>query len=275
MTAVALAAILLSTSPAAADPCARRLPGPPRPASFATGDADFASTPAACPHTAASVAGRGTALVDTPDFYGTLLGEVVASGAWAREPDSGWWLTASVAALEWRFAQNATIAAARTDLGPATIAGHFASFESRRVRVAPLLRALLPTGTRFLHAVRGGLEPGLAAAIDPGLGLRATAGLSTPIAATVLGDRELWDAAGRASADLAWAPWSWFEVAAGLDLRAGNHPDGALESVSAAAALRFAVWRGLTMDLAGVLPLAGVDRTDLRVLLGAGWTFGS
>ncbi len=264
--------LLFAARSASADPCERRLPGPPRPAAFGTGDADFGSTPAACPHFAASLAGRGTALVDTPDFYGTLLGEVVAGGAYAFGDDL--WLTASITAVEWRFAQSATIAATQTDLGPATLAAHFTSVEADRVRVAPFLRALLPTGTRYRYAVRGGVEPGLAAAVDPGAGLRATAGLSTPVAATVLGDRELWDAAGRLSADLAWAPWTWFEGAAGFELRAGNHPDGALESVSAAAALRFAPWRSLGLDLAGVLPLAGSDRTDLRVLLGANWIFG-
>src|SRR5262245_24949323 len=145
---------------ALADPCARSLPGPPRPVGLALGPADFATTPSACPSTSAALSGRAGALIDAADFYGALGAEVVAAGTYAF--GDSLWLSASLAALECRYVQNATLVATALDLGPATVAVHWVDRWSERARLAPFVRALLPTGTAYAFAIEAGVEPGLA-----------------------------------------------------------------------------------------------------------------
>lgn len=265
-----LALMLLFPRAAYGDPCERAVLPAPAPIGLGPGPSDFGSTPAACAQKRADLAGRAALLVDEPDFYGGLGADVVLSAAYALREDL--WLSASLAALEWRFVQSATIVATQTDLGPATLAVHAAAIESDRLRVAPYMRALLPTGTAYRYATLFGGEPGVAAVYVPASRWALSFGLSTPVTGTLLGSRARWTLEPRVTADAAFAPWTWFEPALGLEVRAGGDAAGPIETIAPAMALRFFPWRGLQAKVACALPLVGADRTDLRLLAAVGYT---
>jgi len=266
----ALFALVAVSGTAFADPCERGVLPAPRPIGLSDGPADFATTPSACAETRADVAGRASLLVDTPDFYGMLFGDVLAHGEYAL---GDVWLGASLAAIERRFVQNATIVATRTDLGPATLSAHFVALGGDRERIAPFLRALLPTGTAYRYAVSFGAEPGVAAVLVPTARTAVTIGLSTPATWTVLGSRVRATFEPRVSLDAAFAPWTWLEPAAGLEVRMGGDAAGPLETVAPSVAVRIFPWRDLQASLAAAFPLVGEDRTDLWLRVAAGWAF--
>ena len=264
--AVALWVLCLLPGVARAERCGGQTAPHGAPIALTLGPADFGATPPTCASTGVALEGRGTALIDTPDFYGALTAEAVLTGSFALGEET--WVSGAVNALRYRYVQNASIVGTHLGLGPTTVGLHRVVARGERWRVAPYARLLLPTETGRSFSVLLGAEPGVAASFAPVSGLSLGGGLSLPVTVAVLGARTLWRLAPRASLDAAYAPWRWLEVAAGAELRLA--PEGGLDFMAPKVAVRLYPWRTLHVQLAGMMSLVGLERTDFRASLGVG-----
>jgi hypothetical protein len=264
---VALGVLCLLPGVARAEQCKGQPALQGAPIALTLGPADFGATPPTCVSTGVALEGRGTALIDTPDFYGALSAEAVLAGSFALGEAT--WVSAAVNVLRYRFVQNASVVGTHLGVGPTSVGLHRVMLRGERWRVAPYARLLLPTETGRNFSVQLGLEPGASASFEPLPGLSLGGGLSLPVTVVVLGERTLWQLAPRASLDAAYAPWRWLELAVGAELRLALE-GGGLDFVAPKVAVRLYPWRTLHVQLAGMMPLVGLERTDFRGSLGLG-----
>jgi hypothetical protein len=263
---VALGVLCLVPGVARAERCQGQAALQGAPIALTLGLADFGATPPSCASTGVALEARGSALIDTPDFYGALTAEAVLTGTFALGEAT--WVSAAVSALRYRFVQNASVVGTELGLGPTSVGLHRVMLRGARWRVAPYGRLLLPTETGRHFSLQLGLEAGASGSFEPMPGLSLGGGLSLPVTAVVLGERTLWQLAPRASLDATYAPWRWLELAGGAELRLAL--EGGLDFVAPKVAVRLYPWRTLHVQLAGMMPLAGLERTDFRGSLGVG-----
>jgi hypothetical protein len=221
----------------------------------------------ACPRTELAVGATGSALIDTPAFFGTLDGALRAGGSY-RYAAAGE-LFASAELLRWRFVQNATLTGTGLGIGwLSTGATH---------QVGDFGAARLAAGARL--------------SMQLGRGLYSSA---WPMYAE-FGAAGQWRIAPQVSAHahlgvIAGAAWSAGPAGAraGLGARTGGAwnlgrlallLDGggifaygaAVEGIDLAPGLRARIWRDVAGELAVAIPLAGATRTDLAAALSVRW----
>ncbi len=268
---VAPVVLALFGTPARADPCRDEFDHLRAPIALTLGTADFASTPPACAHTAIAADARANILLDTRDFYGAIDGQAIASGAYAL--DQRTWLSASADVYRFTYVQNASVIATQSGVGPFVVGGHVVVAESDGASLAPFLRVLVPLESVYQHALRPGVEPGASGLLALSSRFALAGGISSPLTATMLGRRTLWQWTPRASVDGVLAVWRWLEVAGGFEIRLGTDRDGIVEFLAPKIALRFHVSRGLEVHVDGMLPLAGLDRTTAVAGLGVAYAW--
>jgi hypothetical protein len=264
----ALVSAFLSTTSATAaeksvqNPCDVQEPGHGVPIRVPLGPADLGVQPEACPHTSASLEGRGALVVAREDFYGSLLAGASLRGTVALPNDT--WLSFWAPGVEYRFAANASVEADSTDLGAGALGYHVPLRLSRRATIAPFMRVLIPTETIFVRAHRWGLDHGATLAIAIDRQLELVGGLSFVDLVTVNGTRGLHAWMPSMSADAVYRPWRALAFAGGCGLRP-------LDSVDPRASIRVYPWRGAMVAVAAVAPMLGRDRTDIALALSMGW----
>lgn len=266
MACAALAASLATSGARAQTVCHRGRAAPRAAIAVALDQGDLAADPVACAVTSASLDARATALIDTPDFYGRLQGELVVSGSVALTPRV--WLSGAVTPLRLRFAQNASLVATDLGTGLGSLGVHGALVAARDVSWSLWGRALLPLETGSHWATTVGGEVGTTLLWAPSRPLTVTATLSVPVTATVLGARARWSSAGRLSFSVGYLATSWLEPMAGVELRVGDRADGAGEYVAPKLGVRLHPGRGFGVHLDAMLPLGGSERADVRAALG-------
>ncbi len=264
--ALSLALVALPVM-ASAQPCSRGRAGVPMPIALSSGTGDFGTTPSPCSDARVGVDLRASALIDTPDFYGALGGELVLSGTLPLTQRL--WLSGSLTAPRFRFAQNATVIGTDLGTGPGDLALHVSLVRDAHLRVSTYVRALLPFDLPTQYALRTGLDAGVSAwwTLSPRVSLLG--GVSVPVELSFLGGRGLAYGSVRASLDASVLAASWFEPVLGFEARVGNDPAGALDVFAARASLRVHTGRAVTLHLSGAVPVAGLDRTLARISLGA------
>ncbi len=267
-------AVLLLPAPSHADPC-RDPDGHLRlPIALDLGSADFASAPSACASKRMALDLRASAIIDKPDFYGVLGATAVLSGSLLVHERV--WITASANLYRFDFAQNASLVATQHGFGPVAFGAHASLISGERFALSPFVRVLSPPETGYQHAFRTGLEYGFSGllVLAPRFSLAGT--LSAPFVGTFVGTRAHWQYTPRVSVDGIYAPFSWLDVLAGMELRLGNDPDGRLELLAPRSGLRFQLGRGVELHLEAMFPLqglGGLERTDALFALGGSVTW--
>jgi hypothetical protein len=234
------------------------------------GATDFGQVPEACPGRDLFLRPHGELLVDTPDFYGVVtVGSTLRARFTLRER---WTLSASVAPATWRLPINAVVSSSGVGVGPATL-GVQRQFAWQRTSLAPYARLLLPIDTARHFGVRHGAELGVAASRRIRERWSVRGGVAMPATLVVI------EGTGHAAflpgalAEAAFTPRPWVSLAAGTAARLQLAPRTTLLAAAARASVRMATRGGWHFGLAGDVPFAGSDRTDLTVTLHAGWVW--
>jgi hypothetical protein len=258
--------------PATAHALCEKGQGPAEPARIGSGPAGFGSLPEACPATDIALHGEG-ALLDaaSEDFYGSLVAGAAIRGRYAL--DERVWVSAWLPGPQFLYVANATVEASAVELGPSALGIHVSVPVSKRGRLAPFARALVPTETVYRNATRYGFDHGFTFEYRAHRMLDVLGGASFPLL--------LVDGSGTLHPSLqpmlraegAYAPFRWFTLNAGFALRFRGGDDAAFESFEPLLGLRFFPHRRVRIELAARLPLGGHDRTDLGAALGAGYRF--
>lgn len=251
--------------------CGQERP-PADPARIAPGPAGFGSLPEVCAGMELSLQGDVALLVATDEFYGSIAAAGALRGRYAL--DDRVWVSGWLPGPEFRYVANATVDASQLDLGASALGLHVSLPVSERARLAPFARALIPTETVYRSATRYGFDHGFTFAYRAWRKLDLLGGASFPLLLT--------DGSGTLHASFqpllrvegAIVPFRWFTVNAGFALRFRGGDDATFESIEPLLGLRFFPHRRVRIELAGRLPLAGADRTDVAVALGAGYRFG-
>jgi len=130
--------------------------------------------------------------------------------------------------------------------------------ESRRFAVSVYGRVLLPTDSATRSVQTTGAELGVVGSFRP----RRDVELHAQVAGDFTAGLSAGPAQVRGGATLMvgaqYSPATWFAVA--LDLQAVLGHRAALDALLPQLALRFRVWRGLNLELAGTAPVVGADR---------------
>jgi hypothetical protein len=260
----ALAIVLLSHSAHAA--CKRALhPGLlDGPVVVGLQEADLATGRRACPRSEIQVGARAAAIIAAEAFYGNLRLDAMVSGSWSIRGRGE--LFATLALVHWEFAQNATIKGDALGIGPLTLGGSWVAFEGDTVAVTPYARAMLPTASLGVPTL--GLEAGVAFSARPHRRVElhgfmagdVTAGFSA--APTSVRKGATFSLGAQA------APWTWLAIALDLHMQFGHRAGFDLFALSPA--LRFRLWRGLSLEGAVMAPVAGADRHDVAFALRLG-----
>ncbi len=220
---------------------------------------------AAC--TADRVAGglRVQALIDTPEFYGTLAASLQLEGSLVWR---GFELSALARAVDYRFAQNAVVTADEVSFGPLQL-GVAAAVGFRawgRPTVAmPFLRIDLPATDTGYSVTTMSIAAGDVFTTELGPRLHLHQRFSVLFWAAGPIDDPTTNWAGLGSADLGWSARGWLALLGGVELQAGWH--GLLDHALLRVGTRIRRCLG-TFEIGAAIPLLGEERTDAVVQLG-------
>jgi hypothetical protein len=268
----ALLMTLAVLAPAPADALCGAGTEPADPARVGPGPAGFGALPEVCPRSEIGLQGDATLLdAASEDFYGSLVAGVGIRGRYAL--DERVWVSAWLPGPEFLYVANATVETSAVELGASALGVHVSLPVTKRARLAPFARALVPTETVYRNATRYGFDHGFTFEQRVHRKLDVIGGASFPLL--------LVDGSGTVHpsfqplvrAEGAYSPFRWFTLNAGFSLRFRAGDEVAFESFEPLLGLRFFPHRRVRIDLAGRLPLAGHDRTDVGTALGASYRF--
>jgi len=213
----------------------------------------------------------GSALIAKETYYGTLK---ASGGLWlqlALSTDS--WVSLELPSLDYTYSANATITADRVSSGAGSLSWHVSLQPLPELRVAPFVRALIPTETAYLRGRRYGWEHGVSSSLLFGEQWVLLASLSFPFFSTHNSGTWLNDYQVASAFEAVYRLAESWSVSAGSSVRLQPpHGEPLLHSVSARGGARLLLWDGGFLELAAELPFAGADRTDLFSSLHFGWT---
>ncbi|MBI4509458.1 MAG: hypothetical protein HY698_07460 [Deltaproteobacteria bacterium] len=261
-----IASLVFHAATASASPCedpAAGLLGPPE-LSIRQGELDAPRSP--CVTRALFAHAQATALIDMADFYGTL-GAGIQVGA--RVPFRGLEWSLSLRAVDWRFVQNASIAASETGLGPITLGVLYPTIRTvihRQVAILTGVRLVVP----FTDSTYDVPVGAVAGTVDAAIRLRSWLALTSHAAvkgwsAWPTGG---WDGRGAvvAGAGASFLPWRWLGVHLGLEAQSGWFGLG-LDHVLTRGGASVPLRKTGRIGVGAVMPLAGAERTNLGALV--------
>ena len=264
--ALALALATLSIRPASADPCAYAADGMPTgPVVAGLLDGDLGTAHRVCGRTEVGVGGGGALLVDLPNFYGHLSAGLSVDASLAVTDRLE--LFGSMQLLRHESVIT-PIPAAATGLGSTALGAGYRVLSRERWALGVNGKFVLPTAVGiYSNAWPVGYDLGFAGqfTLHPRVLFHSQAG--------VLGSAAISD--GPAAPRFGLALTSGIELRPGrafafiADLHANFGYRAPLDNLSIAMGLRFSDGKRFGFELAGVVPLAGQDRTmvalELRV----------
>ena len=263
MTRAALAILLLLAAPARADDLCADSTGDPVPLGLRAGG--FDAPRSACLRGDFDARVTAHALVDTPDFYGTLGGDLAIGVRLVEGAHFEW--GAGFQLLDVTFAQTAVVTQTETSYGPLTLHAATGAPVSDRVRATALVRAELPFTRAVSDTSAAGAQlAGLVAyRAHPFVTVHGRAALLGWYAASPGGTTTR--GAALVSADAGVRALAWLEAFAGLELQGGWHRDG-VDHLAARAGVHWRIRGPWRVDVGALAPLAGAERTDLVFTLG-------
>jgi hypothetical protein len=228
-------------------------------------DGAFDATRGACLRTDLDARVGAHALVDTPDFYGTLGADLQLAIRFIEEIGIEWGATIEVVDLT--FAQTAVVTATEPSYGPATAHVATSRLIGQDLEIGGLLRAELPFTRSSLESSRAGAQlSGLATmAFHPRLLVHGRAGLLGWYGASTGGT----DVRGAVvvSADAAVRAWKTLHAIAGAEIQAGWY-GGGVDHTAMRLGAHARIKGAWHLDGGVMLPLAGAERTDFAVTVG-------
>ena len=264
--AVVLMGLSLVTRAAAGQTvCDRGGVGPRMPLGVTLGEADLGMTPSPCGGRVLSLEGRGTALLALDDYYGAIDAGAVISGSYPL--NHRLWISGSLAPLQFRYVQNASIIATDLGLGASTLGLHAWVVDGARWRVSVYGRVRLPTETGRQYAATTGIEPGVSALWSPSRRVTVAFGASVQALFGVIGSHAVSRVTAQVTGDVG-VLLRWFEPVVGVEVRVGDDDDGALEYVAPKLGLRFHTGRRWVLALDAMMPVGGIERSLARAGLG-------
>ncbi len=266
MTVFFVLALLVSAS-AETDAFARVEQGAPTRISIGPGD--FGQMPEAVAQSRIIASTRLGILADTTSLFGTISAEAQLRATYRLI--GRLWLSAGLSVFELRNVINASVSPTAVGLGPLTTGVHVVVFRTARTSIAPYARILWPTSTAYQFARPFGIEVGVASLYEVHRMLSLIGGISLPLSLTGLSARIQSTFTPTIGAELALHPWKWFDLLGGVEARFGVDRAGALEYLAPKFALRFYPVSGLIFELRGMLPMAGLERSDYVFGGGLGW----
>ncbi len=267
--ALALALITLLPTAAHAGRCHRAGVALRAPIGLNLDPADFGAAMSPCVQSVFALGVRGALGIGSPAFYGIIGGEgTVTVGV---VPADNWQITASWTAVQFSFVQNVSVVVAQPSIGAMTLAVQRVAFHTDRWQLTPYVRGLLPTASNWHFAVPWGVEGGVSLLWAPDPRVSLFAHVALPVSNVSIDQRRQLTFTPRIGVDAAFFLSNWLEPSIGIEARFTTDTDGALQYIAPRAALRVHFGGGVTLQLAGMLPLAGIERTNARVAL----TFGS
>lgn len=263
--------VLCASARAEAGRCVRGL-GPTRiPVALNVDQGDWGTAASPCAVNEFTLTGAAQLDLERANYYGTLSAEGSVRVGFAFSERL--WLSGGFTPVRYRFVQNASLAASQLEFGPLTLGLHGALLRGENWQLSPWVRLRLPLESGYRYSTTSGLEPGVAFVWGPSSRFTLHAALNAPIALSSIGVRQLTQVQLHHSLDLAWAPTTWLELVAGGELRLGFAAGNPLDYVGPKAAVRLWFGQSFLVQLAALVPLGGVERTQARVglTLGGVW----
>lgn len=205
------------------------------------------------------------ALIDTPDFYGTLGGDLFIGVRFLEEMGLEWGATIRV--VDVTFAQTAVVSATETTYGPISVHGAVGKPQSEAFHLGGMLRVELPfTRAVGLPTSSGAQLAGLVTyAAHERIALHGRAALLGWFG-TSAGGTDL-RGAGVLSADASVRTLRWLRASAGLELQAGWYRSG-VDHLAARVGAHWRIKGPWRVDLGVLMPIAGEERTDVAFTVG-------
>jgi hypothetical protein len=205
------------------------------------------------------------ALVDTPDFYGTLGGDFFIGVRFFEEMGLEWGATIRVVDLT--FAQTAVVSATETTYGPISLHGAVSKPQREDLYIGGMLRVEVPfTRAVGLPTNSGAQLAGLVTyAAHDRVALHGRAALLGWFGTSAGGTDTR--GAGVLSTDASIRAISWLRASAGLELQAGWYQSG-VDHLAARVGAHWRIKGPWRVDIGALLPFAGEERTDLALTLG-------
>ncbi len=237
------------------------------PVPLAMRDGGFDAGRSACLRSDLDVRLTSYALIDTPDFYGTLGGELQLGIAFVEPIGFEWGVT--VRALDVTFAQTAVLSTTEATYGPFAVhaaVSRAQALAGRELRLGALVRAELPFTRATLDTSYAGAQlAGLASwQLARSLTLHTRLGLLGWYASSSSGS----DTRGAValSSDAAVRVLPWLSLLGGVEAQAGWY--GGVDHLAARAGAHWRVRGPWRLDAGVALPVLGDERTDLVFTLG-------
>lgn len=238
---------------------------PEGPISLGYAEADMAVGRRACPRTEVGLGGQFGAIIDTPDFYGTLNVSGRLSGSYALRDTTE--LYATLEAVSYTFAQNAVLTSTQLTLGDLTFGGTQVIFNTDRFIGSITGRVLLPTSFEIPGARLLGLELGAIGSWRPLDWFELHAYLGGDFTGTLGRVGLLPRGGGTLMAGVQLSPFDWGGLVVDLTGRLGP-----TTYLAPTVGLRFAISR-FGIELGGGLPLLGSDRHNFLLAGRFTWRF--
>lgn len=208
-----------------------------------------------CPRTEASVGLLFGAIIDTPNFYGNVGLNALLAGSYALGERTE--LFATLEAIDFQFAQNATLSTTALSLGNLTVGATRHLYGERTFLGGLSARLLLPTATGIPGARLVGAEISHVSSWRPLAALEVHSTLGADFTAAISAGSPYPRVAGALSLGLQWSPFTWAALVVDLTGRLA-----ARSLLAPTVGLRFRIFR-VGIELGGSLPLVGTDRHDL------------
>ncbi len=216
--------------------------------------ADVATGRRVCPRSEVGLGGRLQAIIDTPNFYGNLVGDGLVFGSFAINDKTE--IFGTLEAIEYNYVQTSLKGSTLT-LGTLTVGATRHIYGTDRFLGALSARVMLPTSLVNPSSRDIGVELGHATTWRPASVLEVHTYLGFDFNAGLGGGPSIPRVGGVLTAGLQFSPVSFAALVVDFTGRLSMLKNYVAPTV----ALRFRVMR-VGIELAGTLPLAGSDRHD-------------
>lgn len=219
-----------------------------------------------CPESATMLDLRGLALIDTPDFYGTLASSMFIG---LRVGDEHLELEGGLRAVDFRFVQNAVVTAHEFGVGPVYLAmthAHETPMFGRDAVWSWTWRVDLLATDRGYSVTTAAAAMSAQALVPVTRHLRLLGRLAALGWAAAPVDAPDGRGALSASSDVDWQPWHRLSLTGGAEAQGGWYGVG-LDHLLVRGGVRLHLG-GYRLELGAAAPLLGAERTNLVVLLG-------
>ena len=222
------------------------------PAALGYAEADVATGRRACPRSEVGLGARFGAIIDTPDFYGSVNVNGLLYGSWALRPTTE--IFATLEAVNFNYAVNAVLASTQLTLGNMTAGATQVLTQSATFVGSVSARLLLPTSFEIPGARLIGGELGASGSWRPQEWLEVHGYLGGDLSGAIGRAASLPRGGVVLIAGAQFTPFKWGGLVLDLTGRLGP-----LSYFAPTVAFRFAIGR-LGIELAATRPLAGTDR---------------